>query len=625
MQPSSRLTSPNWAEPSKGERKHLNHMNRTACRFVQKTLPTAILLAFFALTPGISAQTVLKDLTPPPSKELSKLQEKTLRATYETRRYTLLHHPNHSGSLHVTVGTNGYRCQITSGPLFPLPDELKDVEITKVNVETRTEIISRKISSERKAGAGITYDTVNLISYFWEFSLKHPHLGRGEIMVTKENGELPDNLEEVADVLGYVLKGEGLKQPKRYAANTLSKVLHYSACGHLPEAGSVEYADRPEDAQSNGYKKCPLCFNNLVYLSHLSTELSMGKEAESSVRHYYQIDKSTALQDRVDAAGRRVLAKWPHRLKGYSYRFQVLDDDDFNASACPTGFVFLNRGLVEALESEDELEAVLAHEISHVELRHGLMEYLKAQRDAQNAAIFATIVTVGAAAGSANSADSVLITSAAGTVSALLANLAAQVSLIGYSKDHEIQSDVFSLMYLQSQGKSREILKTVLKKIRSSQEVEESIAGAKLVSTTHPKLNERLFIAESLEVRPATSMEVYDAFDKNGEVLYSFTFQAQAIYTKRDGKKVHIILGELQATPAIGEPKLFENVRIMESGKPKQFKTDGKTLLAPLDTLGVAIMRTDVRADFLAADGISLSIEGISAERVEKRNSVGTQ
>ncbi len=555
-----------------------------------------------------------------PSKELTKSLEKLLEATYETRKYTLLHHPNHSGSLHVTVGTNNYRCEIASGPLFPLPEDLKDVQITKVNVETETEIIARKMSTDRKAGGGLSQDTISLVSFYWEFSLRHPHLGRGEILITMENGQLPYDTDEVAAVLGYVLKGDGLKQPKRYAANTQSKVLHYAACGHLPDSGSVEYFNLPQEAREKGHQNCPLCFNGLVYLSHLSTELAMGKEAESSVRHYYQLDKSDALQERVNAAGRRVLAKWPIRLKGYSYRFQVLDDDEFNASACPTGFVFLNRGLVESLESEDELEAVLAHEISHVEQRHGLMEYLKAQRDAQTAAIFATIVTAGAgAAAASNGADVVAVTSAAGTITALLASVAAHISLIGYSKEHEIHSDVFALMYLQSQGKSREVLKTVLKKIRSSQEVEESIAGIKLTSVTHPKLNERLFIAQSLEVRPATTTDIYDAYDKNGELLYSYTLQAQAIYTKRDGKKVHIILGELQASPAIGEPKMIEGVRILESGKPKQYKTDGKMLLAPLDTLGVAIMRTDARVDFLPAEGITVSIEGISADRLEKR------
>lgn len=571
-----------------------------------------IALALIAVSLGVSAEG--------PSKELSKLLEKTLKARFETTRFTLLHHPNHSGSLHVTIGTNDYRCEVTSGPLFPLPEELKDVQITKVDIETDTEILSRKASSERKAG-GISYDTISLVTYFWEFSLKHPHLGRGEILITKENGDLPDNLDEVAEVLGYVLRGEGLKHPLRYAANKDSKVLHYAGSGHLPEAASREYFELPADARSKGYKDCPLCFNGLVYLSHLSTEMAMGKESESSMRHYYQIDKSQALQERVHAAGMRVLSKWPMKLKGYSYRFQVLDDDDFNASACPGGYIFLNRGLIEALESEDELEAVLAHEIAHVELRHGLMEYLKAVRDAKSAAIFATIVTAGAAgAAAANGADVVTVTSAAGTVSVLLANLAAQISLIGYSKEHEIQADVFSLIYLQSQGKSREVLNTVLKKIRTSQEVEESIADAKFASVTHPALNERLYISQSLEVRPSASVEVYDAFDKNGELLYSYELQAQAIYTKRDGKRVHIILGELHGTPAIGEPKLFESIRISEGGKSKLlYKTDGKTLLAPLDTLSLAILRTDSKVEFFSVGGITLSIDGITADRVERR------
>lgn len=554
----------------------------------------------------------------PPSRQIAKLVGKTLEAQYEGQSYTLRRHPNHSGNLHIPVGTNNYVCEIKSGPLFPLPDSLPDVMISKVNQDMDSEIISRRRSSERKAG-GISYDTVSFDSYCWKFSLKHPHLGRGEITITTETGDLPDNLDELKTVLGYFLKGGDLPEPKPYVGNAAAKTLHYLPSGHIFGKDSGPTFSDSETALAQGYKECPLCFNHLVYLSHLHTEMAMGKESEASVRHYYQIHPSAALQQRVTEAGKRVLANWPMRLKGYTYRFRVVDDDEFNASGCPGGYIFINSGLLEALESEDELEAVLAHEIAHVELRHGLMEYLKAQRDTQSAAIFATIVTMGAAAGAAaNNADVVTITSAAGTVSALLASVAAQVSLMGYSKEHEIHADVFALMYLQNRGISRDVLNKVLRKIRTSQEIEESIAGSKLTSTTHPVIRERLFISESLVVHPVASSEIYDAYDKNGELLYSFTLEAQAIYQKRDGKKVHILLGELHAAPAIGEVKTFESIRFSVAGKPSLYKTDGKTILAPLDTLAIAALRTGFDIDFLP-DEFTLSIDGISEGRVERR------
>jgi predicted Zn-dependent protease len=55
------------------------------------------------------------------------------------------------------------------------------------------------------------------------------------------------------------------------------------------------------------------------------------------------------------------------------YHFMVLDTDEINAFAAPGGLIFVSRGLLRCCRNEEALAAVLAHEIGHVELRHGLM------------------------------------------------------------------------------------------------------------------------------------------------------------------------------------------------------------------------------------------------------------
>jgi beta-barrel assembly-enhancing protease len=54
------------------------------------------------------------------------------------------------------------------------------------------------------------------------------------------------------------------------------------------------------------------------------------------------------------------------------YHFLLLDTDEINAFAAPGGLILLTRGMLSCCASEDELAAVLAHEICHVELRHGV-------------------------------------------------------------------------------------------------------------------------------------------------------------------------------------------------------------------------------------------------------------
>jgi beta-barrel assembly-enhancing protease len=63
------------------------------------------------------------------------------------------------------------------------------------------------------------------------------------------------------------------------------------------------------------------------------------------------------------------------RRPGIHYRFHVIDSPQINAFALPGGQVFVLRGLLEFVESEAELAAVLGHEMSHVDLRHCIEHY----------------------------------------------------------------------------------------------------------------------------------------------------------------------------------------------------------------------------------------------------------
>ena len=61
------------------------------------------------------------------------------------------------------------------------------------------------------------------------------------------------------------------------------------------------------------------------------------------------------------------------------YHFAVLDTDEINAFACPGGIIFITRGMLNLVQNEDELAAVLTHEIGHVTQKHGLKAISKAR------------------------------------------------------------------------------------------------------------------------------------------------------------------------------------------------------------------------------------------------------
>lgn len=64
-------------------------------------------------------------------------------------------------------------------------------------------------------------------------------------------------------------------------------------------------------------------------------------------------------------------SRFPYTYGGYV--FAVLDSDRPNAIAVPGGFILISRGMIETVRSEDELAAVLAHEVAHQELRHNML------------------------------------------------------------------------------------------------------------------------------------------------------------------------------------------------------------------------------------------------------------
>ncbi|MCP3870274.1 MAG: M48 family metalloprotease [Gammaproteobacteria bacterium] len=60
------------------------------------------------------------------------------------------------------------------------------------------------------------------------------------------------------------------------------------------------------------------------------------------------------------------------RRKGIEYHFQVVDSPAINAFAVAGGYVYVTEGMMDFPESEAELAGVLAHEISHIDLKHGI-------------------------------------------------------------------------------------------------------------------------------------------------------------------------------------------------------------------------------------------------------------
>jgi Zn-dependent protease with chaperone function len=111
-------------------------------------------------------------------------------------------------------------------------------------------------------------------------------------------------------------------------------------------------------------------------LFSVQQDVEIGRQSAAEAERQLPILRDAAVDRYLNAVLRRVAAAAPGAK--YPYRIRAVDAPEVNAMTLPGGFMYVNRGLVEAARSEGELAGVIAHEVAHVALRHGTHQASKA-------------------------------------------------------------------------------------------------------------------------------------------------------------------------------------------------------------------------------------------------------
>ncbi|HVT12344.1 MAG TPA: M48 family metalloprotease [Fimbriimonadaceae bacterium] len=129
-----------------------------------------------------------------------------------------------------------------------------------------------------------------------------------------------------------------------------------------------------------GDQKPPLSKAEQQHQKDIESDIEMGKRFVKEVEKTEHPTDNKEYQERVNRIGQEIAkiaqvtpveTLWgDKRLNRFNYTFTVLKGDDVNAFSLPGGFIYVYEGLVKYAQSDDELAAVLAHEISHSEERH---------------------------------------------------------------------------------------------------------------------------------------------------------------------------------------------------------------------------------------------------------------
>ncbi len=110
-----------------------------------------------------------------------------------------------------------------------------------------------------------------------------------------------------------------------------------------------------------------------------SEEYYLGRGVAARILSQYPLSKDQALNTYVNEVGQTVAKKStrPRTYKGY--HFAVLESSTPNSFACPGGIIFITKGMIKNCCNEDQLAAVLAHEVGHVANRDGISSIKQAR------------------------------------------------------------------------------------------------------------------------------------------------------------------------------------------------------------------------------------------------------
>ncbi|GAB4483198.1 MAG: M48 family metalloprotease [Thermodesulfovibrionales bacterium] len=206
-------------------------------------------------------------------------------------------------------------------------------------------------------------------------------------------------------------------------------------------------------------------------------EYYVGRAVAARILALYPLSENAQLTEYVNAMGLALSLQSEKPFTYGGYHFAVLDTPEVNAFACPGGIIFVTRGMIRAAANEDQLAAVLAHEIAHVSHRDGIAAISKARWTE-------ALTVIGAKAVREYGPHEVA--QLAGIFEGAIEDVFRTVVVDGYSTSQERQADQKAVGLLAKTGYDAAALKELLAAIPER----DRESGGML--TTHPPTQERI-------------------------------------------------------------------------------------------------------------------------------------
>ncbi len=270
-------------------------------------------------------------------------------------------------------------------------------------------------------------------------------------------------LKDLPESLGTIIEARDL--PVTGAKN--GGLYHKAGTGHITRRGERADFKNPRLARDAGFKPCPICFPGSRHRGRTDIlTRQLGREMTRAIETTYIVDTSGEMARLVEELGRKLLKGNPP--EGNPCRFRLLETDEVNAYCVPGG-IYITRGLVDILESDDEVAGILAHEMAHCRRNHPVKMYQQARNNQH----------VGTA---------VAIATGTGWTTAL-SDFAIQLITAGWNREFETEADLYAVAYLRNGGFDPGEYLVAMKKLRDYGRIQKENPGW---IQTHPTDDQRI-------------------------------------------------------------------------------------------------------------------------------------
>jgi len=241
----------------------------------------------------------------------------------------------------------------------------------------------------------------------------------------------------------------------------------------------------------------PLLLHSLISLEE---EEKIGKEVLQEVKGQTELIQDQEILYYINSLG-RFLQRYGVGFSPFNFQFFMIRDSTFNAFSVPGGYIFLNSGIFEPLETEDEVASILGHEMAHNLARHVAkrIETAKRMQIATTAATLAAIILGGGRAGE---------------IAGITSTAIAHTKILAYSRQDEEEADRIGFEIISKAGFNPQAMVRIMERMIKLSDFAIELNYRYLL--THPLSQERyVYLRNILERSKDIPMKDQYAFSQD--------------------------------------------------------------------------------------------------------------